>query len=241
MKIKSVIMMMVAAVAAFVASADSEPSPTRWYNGGVETGWPNARSLKSCSWQWNTAEADAEFKDGYIEIDSDMSNYVNCVANRNADLLKGKVEHSVTYIPYVEQNKLEYPEPEDAKTAFAILVVSNELTDVVSSNYYCLAKDTTTNKWVQLSGATYAGGEITLKFAMKYVTSENKAYANYTVTPTGGTAVDLTYLGTKDIEIVIADTKCRGVSFAGSGKVGSTSASKYVKGTSLIPGMMFNR
>lgn len=240
MKLKSVIMMMVAAVAAFVASAGSEPSPTRWYNGGVETGWPNARSLKACSWQWNAAEADAEFKDGYIEIDSDMSNSVNCVANRDADLLKGKVEHSITIIPYVEQNRLQLPD-EDAKTAFAVLVVSNALTDVVSSNYYCLAKDTTTNKWVQLSGATYNGGEIALKLAMKYVTSESKAYANYTVTPAGGSPVELTYLGSKDIEIVIADTKCRGVSFAGSGGVGSTSASKYVKGTSLIPGMMFNR
>lgn len=240
MKIKSVVMMIAAATAAFAAFADSEPSQTRWYNGGIEAGWPTARTLKACSWNWNAEEADAEFRDGYLEVDADISNSVDCVANYASDLVRGRVEHLCTIIPTVETSRLPILD-DGVKTSFAVLVVSNSVTDVVSSNYCCLAKDSTTNRWIQLSGATYNGGEITVKIALKYVTSENMAYANYTVTPTGGESVELTYLGTKDVEIVLNDTKCRGISLSGSGRVSSLSATKGVKGTSLIPGVMFNK
>lgn len=240
MKLKSVIMIVVAAGAAFVASAGSESSPVRWYNGGVEAGWPNARSLRACSWAWDAEGADAEFDGGYVSFDANLDSPLSCVANREASLLNGAVEHVVTMIPSVELRSLEFPDP-DAKIAFAVFAVSNSITDVVTSNYYGFAKDMTTNTWVQLSGAAYGGGEITVNIGMKYVASEGRAYANYTVTPAGGSPARLTYLGSEDVEIVIPDTKSRGVYLYGNGRVGSLSGSRHSKGSSVVPGMMFNR
>lgn len=228
------------ALATMVSSAASEPAPTRWFNGGIADGFPKANSLKACTWHWDEEESDAAFANGYVEIDADTSNSVDCVANYQADLDRGKVVYHATMIPTVETSKLQDVYG-DVKTAFAILLTSNEVSGVVSSNYYCYAKVDTTNGWVKLSGADYAGGEIAVDISVRNEKSTGLSYANFTVTPVGGTAADLTYLGSKDVEITIDDIKCYGLSLAGSGLISSVSATKYVKGSPIIPGLLFNK
>jgi hypothetical protein len=239
MKLK-VVMIVAVLVASSIVFAAGELTSVKWYNGGIAEGWPTARYLRGCSWNWNADDVDAEFRNGYLEVDSTISSPVSCVANHNADFSRGKVEQTVTIIPYVEQTRLGMPDG-NFKTGLGVLLVSNLVTSVVSSNYYCLAKDTTTNKWVQLEGATYNGGEITLKTTLRHDEVSGKSYVNFTVTPAGGDSVDMTYLGSNDIEIVVSDLQSRSVDFCGFGKVRGISATKEARGTSLIPGMMFNR
>lgn len=202
-------------------------SPRTYYNGGIETGFPQANSLSGGAWSWDGEKSEATFSDGKVEIDADYESSVDFSISSAFSLKHGSVSSIVEIEPGIMSGDAAITNVPDCKTGFQVRNDGN------STNYYCIASVGGVRKWVRLEGATYRGGFIRIEMSVS-MSEGGAGTARFTITPEGGSSQTLTYLGSGDIPIVIDDERVRGIGFCGSGRLSEMNGTKTVTGGMTI-------
>lgn len=177
-----------------------------WFNGGIESGWPNATSMSGGAW---SNETSGVYKEGRVIVSAETNAPLSFVAIETKKLADDvvTVTSQLTFTPFSTLP----PVPENAKAG----VIS--VKDGATTNFYVLGKSAEAKAWVKTAMPATTEAEVKVTFLdgskVIYTIGENAPSTN---------------------DIVIAETIER-VCMSGDGAIASLVATTESKGGGIIP------